>query len=268
MTFSLKDRVALVTGSGRGIGAAVAKRLAAAGAVVYLADIAADRTAAVAGEIAEEGGIAHVLNLDVASMKSWTDAIAAVGKQSSYLDVLVNNAGVAIAKSVEDTTIDDWQLMMRVNLEGAFLGVKAALPLMKESAKRTPFGGSIVNMSSVSGIVGTANLSCYTASKGGLRFFSKSAAIEFARAGYRIRVNTVHPGLVEGHTANQLFQSSVDSGLCKDLAEAQSYWTARYPVNRMAKQIDIGNAVLFLASDEANYVTGTELVIDGGLSAQ
>jgi len=132
----------------------------------------------------------------------------------------------------------------------------------------TPFGGSIINMSSVSGIVGTANLSGYTASKGGLRFFSKSAAIEFARAGYRIRVNTVHPGLVEGATANLLFESSVASGLCRDTDEARAYWTARYPVNRMARQLDIGNGVLYLAADESNYVTGTELIIDGGLSAQ
>lgn len=268
MNFSLKDRVALVTGSGRGIGAAVARRLAEAGATLYLADLEPERTEALAKEIRSSGGDAHALTLDVTIEAKWATAIEEVEGRSDHLDILVNNAGIVVAKSVEETTIQEWQLMMKVNLEGAFIGVKAALPLMKESAKRTPFGGSIINMSSVSGIVGTANLAGYTASKGGLRFFSKSAAIEFARAGYRIRVNSVHPGLVEGATANLLFESSVASGLCRDIDEAQAYWTARYPVNRMARQLDIGNGVLYLASDESNYVTGTELVIDGGLSAQ
>lgn len=268
MTFSLKDRIALVTGSGRGIGAAIARRLAAADATVYLADLSPERTEGVARDIRDAGGVAHVLHLDVSSADSWRAAITAVAQRSGYLDTLVNNVGVTIAKSVEDTTLEDWRLMMNVNLEGPFIGVKTALPLMKQSALRTPFGGSIINMSSVSGMVGTANMSCYTATKAGLRFFSKSAAIEFARAGYRIRVNTVHPGLVEGATADLLFQSSVASGQCKDLDEAQAYWTARYPVNRMARQQDIGGGVLFLASDESNYMTGTELVIDGGLSAQ
>jgi NAD(P)-dependent dehydrogenase (short-subunit alcohol dehydrogenase family) len=268
MTFSLCDRVALVTGSGRGIGAAVARRLAAAGAAVYVADLATERAEEVAHEISAAGGTASAVPLDVTEEKSWAAAISLIQERSSYLDVLVNNVGVTISKSVEDTTLADWRLMMTVNLEAPFIGVKASLPLMKESAKRTPFGGSIVNMSSVSGIVGTPHLSCYTATKAGLRFFSKSAAIEFARLGYRLRVNTVHPGLIEGASANVLFDASVRSGQYRDIEEAQAAWTARFPVNRMGRQQDIGGAVLFLASDESNFMTGAELVIDGGLSAQ
>ena len=268
MSFSLTDRVALVTGAGRGIGAAVARSLAGAGATVYLADVVTERTEAVAAEIRAGGGLASVLTLDVTDADSWAKAVSTIQKQSRYLDVLVNNVGVTISKSVEDTTLADWRLMMTVNLEGPFLGVKAALPLMKESAIRTPFGGSIVNMSSVSGIVGTPNLSCYTATKAGVRYFSKSAAIEFARLGYRLRVNTVHPGLIEGASADVLFDASVKSGQFKDMDDARIAWTARFPVNRMGRQQDIGSAVLFLASDESNFMTGAELVIDGGLSAQ
>jgi 3(or 17)beta-hydroxysteroid dehydrogenase len=222
----------------------------------------------VVDEIRGNGGQAYSLALDVSNEEGWKDAIAAVSEKSNYLDTLVNNVGVTIAKSVEDTTLADWRLMMAVNLEAPFVGVKTALPLMKESAKRTPFGGSIINMSSVSGIVGTPNLSCYAATKAGLRFFSKSAALEFARAGYRIRVNTVHPGLIEGASANVLFESSVASGACADMAEAETVWTSRLPVGHMGRQQDIGGGVLFLASDESNFMTGAELIIDGGLSAQ
>jgi len=268
MSFTLKDRVALVTGSGRGIGAAIAKRLAAAGATVHLADLAPERTEAVVDAIRRDGGAAHHLTLDVNSEESWTGAIGVVRQRSTHLDTLVNNVGITIAKSIEETTLAEWRLMMAVNLESPFVGIKAALPLMKDSAIRTPFGGSIINICSVSGIVGTPNLACYTATKAGLRYFSKSAALEFARSGYRIRVNTVHPGLIEGASANVLFESSVKSGACKDMAEAEILWTSRFPIGRIGRQQDIGGAVLFLASDESSYMTGAEIIIDGGLSAQ
>lgn len=268
MTFSLNGRIALVTGAGRGIGAAAARSLAEAGATVYVAELARDRGEAVVQEIKSSGGKAEVVGLDVTKPDSWNAALATIAQQAGQLDILVNNVGVTISKSVEDTTLDDWRLMMTVNLEAPFIGVKAALPLMKDSAKKTPFGGSIINMSSVSGIVGTPNLSCYTATKAGVRYFSKSAAIEFARLGYRLRVNTVHPGLIEGASADVLFEASIKNGQFKDMDEARTAWTARFPVNRIGRQQDIGGAVVFLASDASSFMTGSELVIDGGLSAQ
>ena len=268
MAFSLQDRIVLVTGSGRGIGAAIGRRLAEAGGMVYLADLELERTKAVAAEIRANGGQATALMLDVTQPESWAETINTIQRQSTHLDVLVNNVGITVAKSIEDTSLEEWRLMMTANLDGPFIGLKAALPLMRESAKRTPFGGSIINTCSVSGIVGTPNLAGYTATKGGLRYFSKSAALEFARAGYRLRVNTVHPGLVQGPTADILFQSSVDAGQFETIEESAAFWTARYPVNRMARPSDIAGGVLFLASDESNYMTGAELIIDGGLSAQ
>jgi 3(or 17)beta-hydroxysteroid dehydrogenase len=267
MNFSLNDRIVLVTGAARGIGAAVAQRLAAAGGTVYLADLQLDHAAAKAREILAEGGKAHAVEMNVCDPSSWSRVVETIESASGALDVLVNNVGITIAKSIEDTTLEDWRLMMQVNLEGPFIGTKATLPLMKKSALRTPYGGSIVNMSSVSGIVGTANLSCYTSTKAGLRYFSKSAALEFARAGYKLRVNTIHPGLTEGPSAQILFESTVNSGVCRDLEEAQQMWTRRYPLNRMAQPKDIAAGVLFLASDESNFMTGTELIMDGGLTA-
>lgn len=267
MEFSLEGRVALVTGAARGIGAAIAEKLAAAGAVVHLADRELAQAEAKSAEINANGAVSRALAIDVCEIDSWNAVISEIEQSAGHLDILVNNVGLTMSKSIEDTSVEDWRLLMRVNLEGPFVGTKAALPLMKKSALRTPFGGSIVNVSSISGIVGTANLSCYTATKGGLRYFSKSAALEFAKAGYRIRVNTIHPGLTEGASANILFKSSVDTGVCADVDEARKMWTARYPVNRMARPVDIAAGVLLLASDASNFMTGTEMIMDGGLTA-
>lgn len=267
MNFSLEDRVALVTGAARGIGAAIAQKLAGAGALVHLADKDQTSAESKAADIRACGGAARALALDVCEPDSWLSAISNIQDSAGKLDVLVNNVGLTLSKSIEDTSLEDWRLLMKVNLEGPFIGTKIALPLMKKSALRTPYGGSIVNVSSISGIVGTANLSCYTATKGGLRYFSKSAALEFAKAGYRIRVNTIHPGLTAGASANVLFNASVDAGLCGSIEDAEKMWTSRYPVNRMAHPADIASGVLFLACDESNFMTGTELIMDGGLTA-
>jgi 3(or 17)beta-hydroxysteroid dehydrogenase len=191
---SLQGRVALVTGAGRGIGAAIAKRLAGDGCIVAAADIDTKAANSVVKEIASNGGDAHLMGLDIVDQQGWQDAIQELAANYGALDILVNNAGLVLAKIFEETELDDWRRLMIVNLEGPFLGIRAALPLMIESAKRTPFGGSIINMSSISGIIGTANLAGYTTAKAGLRFLSKCLAIDFGRKGYRIRVNSVHPG--------------------------------------------------------------------------
>jgi 3(or 17)beta-hydroxysteroid dehydrogenase len=267
MDFSLEGRVALVTGAARGIGAAIAEKLAAAGALVHLTDRDIAQAEAKSAEISAAGAASRALELDVSEPQSWQATLSEIERSAGDLDILVNNVGLTMSKSIEDTTIEDWRLLMRVNLEGPFIGTKAALPLMKKSALRTPYGGSIINVSSISGIVGTANLACYTATKGGLRYFSKSAALEFAKAGYKIRVNTIHPGLTEGASANALFKASVDAGVCGSMDEAKKMWTSRYPVNRMAHPTDIAAGVLFLASDASNFMTGTEMIMDGGLTA-
>jgi 3(or 17)beta-hydroxysteroid dehydrogenase len=264
----LSGRVALVTGAGFGIGAETAKVLASEGAIVFVSDIAKARASAVAREISVTGGRAESIQLDVTSPSSWSAAILAIAKSEGQLDVLVNNAGLTIAKSIEDTTEEDWRDIMSVNLDSQFFAVKASIELMKTSAKATPFGGSIVNMSSVSGIIGTPVLAAYTASKAGVRYLSKSIALDFARKGYRIRVNSVHPGATEGTSLDVLLKSRVDAGLSTDIDQARKDWMANYPMGQVARTLDVANGVLFLASDNSAYITGTELVIDGGLSAQ
>jgi 3(or 17)beta-hydroxysteroid dehydrogenase len=264
----LGSRVALVTGAGLGIGADIARTLALEGAMVYVSDIVRERAEAVAQEIATAGGSAAPVELDVVSPSSWDAAVSMISTGSGRLDVLVNNAGLTIAKSIEDTTEADWRAIMSVNLDSHFFSLKATLELMKESAKSTPFGGSIVNMSSVSGIIGTPVLAAYTAAKAGIRYLTKSVAIDFARRGYKIRANSVHPGATEGASLEVLLRSRIEGGLSANMDQARKDWVTNYPLGRVASTLDVANGVLFLASDNSAYITGTELVIDGGLSAQ
>jgi NAD(P)-dependent dehydrogenase (short-subunit alcohol dehydrogenase family) len=264
----LDGRTALITGAGQGIGAASAVRLAAEGAAVFVSDLSLDRAARVAGAIQCSGYQAEAVVLNVVDQEAWASALRRITERRNALDILVNNAGVVIAKGIEDTTLEDWRLTMAVNLEAQFIGIKAALPLMKATALGRPEGGAIVNMSSVSGIIGTPMLAAYTASKAGVRYLSKSIALDFARRGYRIRVNSIHPGSTEGASSEQLFQSRVAAGLSPTLDRARADWLANYPLGRIATPEDIANGVLYLASDQSAFMTGAELVIDGGLSAQ
>ena len=264
----LNDKVALVTGAGQGIGEAIAKRLATEGALVYVSDIDHDRADRVAKKLAGFGPQGKSLLLDVTSPEAWAKAIEKIRLEKGRLDILVNNAGITIAKYFEETSLEDWRKIMTVNLESQFIAMQAALPLMKESALKSDRGGSIVNMSSVSGIIGTPVLAAYTASKAGVRYLSKSVALDFAKRGYKIRVNTVHPGVTEGESASVLFESRVRAGLSVSVSQARTDWIANYPLGRAASTDEIANAVLFLASDESSYITGMELTVDGGLSAQ
>ncbi len=267
MTASLTGKVALVAGAGRGIGAAIARELSAGGAAVWVADLSMRLAEDTATALVAEGGAAFPLGLDVTSAESWSRAVAHVAAAQGRLDIFVHNVGLTIVKTVEETDLEDWRRIMQVNLEAPFIGVKAVLPLMKQSAKASPHGGSMVFISSVSGIVGTANLAAYTASKAGLRYFSKSIALDFARKGYRIRANSVHPGLTEGPATELLIDYRLEQGLSQNRDEARNAWVSNYPLGRMARPEEIAAGVVYLASDESSFVTGSELVIDGGLSA-
>ena len=172
------------------------------------------------------------------------------------LDIVVNNAGVALGANVEDTTLDDWRKLMSINLDGVFLGTKCAIAAMKDH------GGSIINLSSIEGLIGDPNLAAYNASKGGVRIFTKSAALHCAKAGYKIRVNSVHPGyiwtpMVEGYV-----------GASADPEATKAALAALHPLGHIGEPDDIAYGVLYLASDESKFVTGAELVIDGGYTAQ
>ena len=248
----LSDKTALVTGAASGIGRAVAERLASEGARVAVADFNRDAGIAAADAI---GDAALFVDLDVTSEESWQAGMAAVRDAFEGLDILVNSAGIIETKSIEDTSFDDWRRIMSVNLDGTFLGCKFAVQAMKES------GGSIVNISSVSGLVGGANLAAYNASKGGVRLLTKSVALHCARKGYGIRCNSVHPSFVATPMVDDI------AGGARDPDKAMAAMASQIPLGRLGEASEVAGMVAYLASDEAAFVTGSEFVIDGGLTA-
>lgn len=250
-------KVALVTGGGLGLGRASALLLAREGARVAVTDVKEAEGRAVAEEIIDMGGEAIFIRQDVAIESDWENAIETTMRRFGRLDILVNNAGVALGASVEETTLEQWRWLMSINLDGVFIGTKHAIAAMKKSG-----GGSIVNLSSIEGLIGDANLAAYNASKGGVRIFTKSAALHCAKAGYKIRVNCIHPGyiwtpMVENYLAAQ-----------PDPVAAKQFAAALHPVGHLGEPDDIAYGVLYLASDESKFVTGAGLVIDGGYTAQ
>lgn len=253
------DKVALITGGASGIGRGCAERLAEEGATVVIADLQDDLGQAVVDGINDKAH-AHYLHLDVTSEAEWEAVVADIRKRYGRLNVLVNNAGVGIGGSILDMPLADWQRQQAVNLDGVFLGVKHCIPLMRESG-----GGSVINMSSVAGLKGAANLAAYNATKGGVRLFTKGVALECAQNRWPVRVNSVHPGIIDTPIWTKVNPEMLGEGLnAIDVGEMAA---SGVPTGELGYPLDIANGVLFLASDESRYITGTELVIDGGLSA-
>ncbi len=243
----LSGKMALITGASGGIGRAMTALFAAEGARVVASDLAAP----------EDKEAVLCLALDVTEESDWARALDAVLDRFGRLDVLVNNAGLAVTKSLEETTLEEWRKVMAVNLEGAFLGTRAAIGAMKETG-----GGAIVNLSSVAGIVGAPMLAAYSAAKGGVRLFTKSAALYCAERNYGIRVNSLHPGFTDTAMLDSITQVFGDPETVK------AKLARRQPLGRLAEPEEVARAALYLASDEAAYMTGAELVLDGGFSAQ
>jgi 3(or 17)beta-hydroxysteroid dehydrogenase len=267
MSGRVAGKVAIVTGAASGIGAASARALARAGAQVVLADIAQAEAESVAAQIAREGGAALALRHDVAAEKDWEGVIDATIEKFRHLDVLVNNAGIAGRGSLLDTTLDDWRALMRVNLDGVFLGTRAAIKAMQAAGRSTDHVGSVINMSSVLGLVGAAGVAAYSASKGAVRLFTKSVALECAEKGWRVRVNSIHPGYISTPLLEKaLARRAAAEGTDVNVLRAQL--VERHPIGRLGTSEDVANGVVYLASDESAFVTGCELVIDGGYTAR
>jgi NAD(P)-dependent dehydrogenase (short-subunit alcohol dehydrogenase family) len=256
----VKGKVALVTGGASGIGRASALRLAEEGAQVVVTDIQDDQGKDVVGAIKKAGGDAIFLHHDVASEDAWESMIAETKKRFGKLHVLVNNAGIAVSGSVITMTLADWRRQTGINLDGVFLGVKHALPLMRESG-----GGSIINISSIAGLVGAGTLAGYCATKGGVRLFTKAVAQECAAARDNVRVNSVHPGIIETPIWAGIVPGGQPGANAPNLDQIAEVGV---PTGKKGLPEDIANGVLFLASDDSRYVTGSELVIDGGMTAR
>lgn len=249
----VQGKVALVTGAASGIGLATAQLLLDEGAEIVLTDLEKCRSTPGIAALAQR---ARFLGLDVTDEKNWISVADAVVSKFGRLDILVNCAGRALLKDIEATTLEEWRALLAVNLDGTFLGCKHAVRVMKNRG-----GGSIVNMSSVAGLVGAGNLAAYSASKGGVRLLTKSVALHCARKGYNIRCNSVHPSFVD----TPLLKTMVESA--RDPQKMQANVERAAPLGRLALPIEVARMIVFLASDESAFTTGAEFVVDGGLTA-
>jgi NAD(P)-dependent dehydrogenase (short-subunit alcohol dehydrogenase family) len=249
-------KTALITGAAQGLGAAMARRFAEEGAVVFIGDLKADEGSRTAEAIRAAGGSAYFLTLDVAGEHSWIEALAAVQNQTGRLgvpglNVLVNNAGINIREPIEAMKAENLDTILAVNVKGPFLGIKHAIPLLRQAG-----GGSIINISSVCGLVGHAyTTEAYTMSKGAITLLTKSIAVRYAKDG--LRCNSIHPSTVDTPLVQELFKDPAKK--LERLGEV--------PLGRLGAETDVANAALFLASDEASFINGAALPVDGGTTA-
>lgn len=256
----VEGKVAVVTGGASGLGAASAVLLAKEGAKVVVTDLNDAGGQAVADQIAAAGGDAFFLHHDVTDEAAWEAVYEAAVDRFGRVDVVMNSAGVGIGGAPEEETLESWHKLMAVNLDAIMLGTKHAIRTMKEHKPATQ--GSIINLSSIEGIVGDPNLGAYNASKGGVRLYTKSVALYCALNGLNIRVNSIHPGYIWTPMVENYAKAS------GDLEGAKKALAAMHPIGHVGESDDIAYGVLYLASDETKFMTGSELVIDGGYTAQ
>ena len=246
----LDGKVAIISGGAKGQGAEEARLFAQEGAKVIIGDILDREGMQIESEIAEQGGEAKFVHLDVSSEEDWSRTVDLSMSEYGRLDILVNNAGILLMKGLEETSGQEWDNIQNINSKGVFLGSKTVIPAMRESG-----GGSIVNISSIAGLIGS-KFTAYGASKGLVRTLTKSVAVNHGHEG--IRCNSVHPGIIETDMVSEMIGSQ----------EGREYQLNRTPLKVIATSRDVALGVLYLASDESRYVTGSELIIDGGITAQ
>ena len=247
----LQGKVAIITGGARGQGAAEARMFAREGAKVVFGDVLDDEGRQVEAEIGAAGGEAVYVRLDVTDEDSWREAVGTAVSRFGKVDILVNNAGIASWNAGDDASVEEWDRLMEINAKGVFLGTRAVIPAMRDAG-----GGSIINISSISGMVGQTNIHPgYNASKGAVRILTKSTAVQHAAEG--IRCNSIHPGPVKMPMTERSWSNP----------EWLQATERRTPLGRFAEPDEIAYGVLFLASDESSFMTGSEVVIDGGMTA-
>lgn len=258
MSLRLDDTLALVTGAAGGIGRAVCAALAEAGATVWGTDIATH---------ADIPGASVYRRHDVTDPKQWAALAHELGEAHGRLDALVNAAAICQVKSIEETSLEEWRRIQAVNVESMLIGTQAMLGLLRESGRKRDGGASIVNFSSVGGLRGAAFTAAYCTSKGAVRLFTKSAAIEFGMLKYNIRVNSVHPGGIHTPMLRDIMDRYVALGAMPSREAAEAAVIAMHPIGRLGEPTEIGGGVVYLCSSEASFVTGSEFVIDGGFTA-
>ncbi|MBI1179934.1 MAG: SDR family oxidoreductase [Alphaproteobacteria bacterium] len=268
MTGRFDGRTCLVTGAAMGIGYAIAERLGSEGARVVVADVKPAEGEDAARRLCDAGCDASFLALDVSSEDGWKQAAAAMESLGAGLDALVNNAGVEAVAPLAELDMAIWRRAMDVNLTGVYLGTRYMAPLLLAGSAVRGAGASVVNISSIMGLIGLPGSSAYAATKGGVRLFTKNIAVEFAMERKNIRVNSVHPGFIQTPMSEVGARRLAEKGLAKDVGEALGQMASMSPMGRLGRPEDIAAGVAFLVSDDAAFMTGAELVIDGGYTAR
>lgn len=254
----VKNKVAIITGGASGLGKSSAILLAREGAKIVITDLDEEHGNEVVKLIKDEGGEAIFIRQDVSKEDEWERVIDTTFKTFGKLHVLANAAGIGVGGNVEDVTLADWKKLLSINLDGTFLGTQYGIKAMRKTGER----GSIINFSSIEGLIGDPNLPAYNASKGGVTLFTKSAALHCAKQGYGIRVNSIHPAYIWTPMVENLLKAQ------GDVEEGRKQLDSLHPIGHMGEPDDIGYGVVYLASDESKFMTGSELVIDGGYTAQ
>lgn len=268
-TGRVSGKVAIVTGAGSGIGAASARLLAREGARVVCTDFDETRGQAVAAEIGRAGGDAFFMSHDVVEEPHWERVMQAALDRFGAVHILLNNAGISSAGGggpIEGKSLADWRRTIAVDLDSVFLGCKHGILAIRQSTQNAG-SGSIVNISSIAGLIGLPNAADYCAAKGGVRLLSKTAALECAAAGYRIRVNSVHPGYIDTPMVRGTMERR-SAAMNISTSQAEQNLIAQHPIGRLGAADEIAQTVLFLASDDSSFTTGAELVVDGGYTAR
>lgn len=261
MAGRVEGKIALITGGAQGLGEAAARMLAREGAKVVITDVNAKGAASVAESInAQRKSAAIAVAHDVTQEEQWKAAVAEAEKAFGGLHVLVNNAGIGLTKDLLDVSLEEWRKVHAIDLDGVFMGCKAAIPLMAKTVKNTGLGGSIVNISSISGIIAGHNMAAYNSAKAAVRHLSKSVALYCAKREMNIRSNSVHPVFIA---------TPILDGLVQRFGKEEAYAKLgrQVPLGKIGEPDDIAYAILYLASDESKFVTGAELKVDGGISA-
>jgi len=265
---NLKGKNAVVTGGSKGIGKSVCIALANAGANIFILDINKEEGLMTVEEILKFNVEAYFFSINVAEENEWINFITFLEAKNKSIDILVNNAGIWLGKEINNVTFEEYQKLISINLTGVFLGIKHLTPSLIEAGEKTKFGSSVINLSSVAGLVGSQLDPLYSMTKGGITTFTKSMAIYFGKKKYPIRINQVHPGIIETDMGKQVAEARINQNPKMTKEESYSSGIMQTPLGRLGTVQEVANTILFLSSDESSFMTGSSLVVDGGLTAQ
>ena len=265
---NLQGKNAIVTGGSKGIGRSVCLALANAGVNINVLDLNKDQGLNTVKEIIKLNVKAEFYEIDVAQESEWINFVTCLDTQNKSIDILVNNAGIWLGKEISNVSIEEYHKLISINLTGVFLGIKHLIPFLTKAGEKSNFGSSIINLSSVAGLVGSQLDPLYSMTKGGITTFTKSMAIYFGKKKYPIRINQVHPGIIETDMGSQVAEARIKQNPSMTLKDSYSAGILQTPLGRLGTAEEVAKTILFLSSDDSSFMTGSSLVVDGGLTAQ